>query len=352
METEGSKILDEACSFIQRFAVLPSEATIHTMAVWGAHTWAYTAFWNTPRLGFLSDLPKSGKSRAIRLTECLSMNPKYMTNYTEAGLRINAMKGRTLALDETDTIFRSNASAPKMQAILNAGWQADGTADQVQGNKTLEHSVFCPITFAGLNQLPDATMTRTIVVVMQRRRKEQQIEAFQPRMHLPIGRAIGEALGAWVQSHALELAAAWPDLPDGVEDRDAEKWSPLLALADVAGGPWPERIAKACDEFVNGVSAEPVVPPLAQLLADIQTVWTGERLSSADLCGRLLALQGAKWGSIWPETAAPRELAALLRGADITPRKMRIDGGNPVQGYDRSMFVPHWDAAVPEEQTA
>jgi hypothetical protein len=127
--------------------------------------------------------------------------------------------------------------------------------------------------------------------------------------------------------------------------------APLLALADVAGGPWPERIAAARDEFVNGVAAEPAVPPLAQFLTDIQTVWTDDRLSSADLCGRLMALQGAKWGVIWLEVAVPRELAAMLRGADIQPRKMRIDG-KPVQGYDKRDFVPHWDAAVPEPQAA
>lgn len=351
-ETEGAKILDEAVSLIQRFSVLPSEATAHMMAVWAAHTWAYKAFMNTPRLAFLSDLPASGKTRAMTLTALLSANPKFMANFTEAGLRNAATTGRVLCLDETDTIFRTTGSAPKVQAVLNAGWAFDGTSDRVQGAKTIEQSVFCPIVLAGLNELPRATATRAITVRMQKRRAEQAIEPYQPRMHMPLLKATGEALGGWAQSHAMELAEAWPDLPEGVEDRDAEIWTPLLSLADVAGDEWPERIAKACDEFVNGVAAVPAIPPLARLLQDIMKVWTGDRLKSSDLCGRLMALQGAMWGTSWQPEAAPRELAAMLRGADISPRKMRIDGGAPVQGYDKSQFVPHWEASVPEPQAA
>lgn len=346
METEGSKILDEAVSFIQRFSVLPSEATAHTIAVWAAHSHAYKAFERSPRLAFLSDLPASGKTLTMTLTGLLSLNAKTMSDHTPARFALAATLGRTLALDETDTIFRSNASAPKLQAVYNDGWQSKGTSDKIEGGKLVSYSIFCPVVLAGLNNLPRACQSRTIIVRMEQRRREQRIEPWQSRMHEPIGKSIGEALGSWAEAHTLDLAAAWPDLPDGVADREAEKWLPLLAVADVAGGPWPERIAKACDEFVNGIAAEPAIPPLAQLLADIQSVWCDDRMSSPELCRRLRALDGARWGTIWPESAAPRELAAMLRTVGVHPRKMRINN-QPLQGYDRKDFVPLWNSTVP-----
>jgi hypothetical protein len=58
-----------------------------------------------------------------------------------------------------------------------------------------------------------------------------------------------------------------------------------------------------------------------------------------------------RWGVIWPEVAVPRELAAMLRGAEIAPRKIRIDG-KPVQGYDKRDFVPHWNSDVPAANVA
>ena len=37
------------------------------------------------------------------------------------------------------------------------------------------------------------------------------------------------------------VGEAWPALPEGVTDRRAEAWEPLIAIADAAGGTWPER---------------------------------------------------------------------------------------------------------------
>src|SRR3546814_17356925 len=35
------------------------------------------------------------------------------------------------------------------------------------------------------------------------------------------------------------------DLPEGIEDRDADVWEPLIAIADAAGGKWPEAARRS-----------------------------------------------------------------------------------------------------------
>ncbi|HKH54183.1 MAG TPA: DUF3631 domain-containing protein [Propionibacteriaceae bacterium] len=33
----------------------------------------------------------------------------------------------------------------------------------------------------------------------------------------------------------------WPEMPAGVDDRSADLWEPMLAIAELAGGDWPQR---------------------------------------------------------------------------------------------------------------
>lgn len=345
----GAELLDQAAAFINEFCVLPSKAYADMIALWAAHTWVFKAFENTPRLGILSDKPQSGKTRVLTLASLLACKPKSMSTYTPAVftrvLNKNARNGGTLFMDETDTVFRTERSEPKIQGPFNDGFGFEGTSDRCAGSDEIEEkSIFCPIAFAGLKYLPPACMSRSIVVYMVPRRPEQKIGAYQSKLHASWGKGIGESLGQWAASQALQLGEAWPDLPEGCEDRTADKWWPLFAVAQVAGKDWPERAAAAYAEITQGVASDPPVSPLAQLLGDIRYVWTGERLSSSVLIERLMTLPEAPWGVRWPtnKVAATKELATMLRGAGIAPRKMRIDGGAPVAGYDRSAFEPHW----------
>ena len=345
---DGAKLLDEAVGFINRFTVMPSGDYADVCAVWAAGTHAFQAFQTYPRLGFVSDWPASGKSRALTMTGLLSAKTKTLTNYTAAVLTRWLAKGRTVALDETDTIFRTDKSAPLMQAALNDGFTFKGVADKCAGGDDVtEKSIYCPVLFGGLRKLPPATMSRSLLVYMEKRKPEQRIESYMARLHDPQGEAIGRALGDWAGSVALELAEAWPDLPDGCEDRTADCWWALFAIADVAGRDWPDRIRAAYAELTKGVTAEPEVSPLTRLLADVYAVWEqGDKIGSKDLLELLYALPGAPWATWWPPAVAPRELAAMLRGAGIEPRKIRLPGKAPVQGYERTDFERVW--SVPE----
>ena len=62
-------------------------------------------------------------------------------------------------------------------------------------------------------------------------------------------------------------------LPKGIEDRDADVWEPLLAVAELAGGHWPERarVAAVAAVAADGVKTTP--SPGIELLADIKAVF-------------------------------------------------------------------------------
>jgi hypothetical protein len=363
----GSDLLDQAAQFINEFSILPTRTVnpetgkVHSvyadmLAAWAAHTWVYQAHEFTPRVGVLSDQPQSGKTRVLTLTSLLACKPKVMSNYTAAVftrvLNKYARDGGSVFMDETDTVFRTERSEPQIQGAFNDGFQYEGTSDRCAGGDDIvEKSIFCPIMFAGLKYLPPACMSRSILVYMEQRRMDERIESYQSRVHASWGKGIGESLGQWAAGNALRLAELYPDLPDGCEDRTADKWGPLFALAQIAGNGWKERMHAAYEEIAAGVAANPPVSPLTQLLTDIRTVWTDDRLPSSMLIERLMALPNAPWGKRWPQNQlkATRELANILRGASIAPRKARF-GTETVSAYFKTAFEPIWNTMADQPE--
>jgi len=49
----------------------------------------------------------------------------------------------------------------------------------------------------------------------------------------------------WADCWLTDLREADPVLPGGLSDRACDNWRPLLAIADAAGGDWPERARRA-----------------------------------------------------------------------------------------------------------
>ena len=49
----------------------------------------------------------------------------------------------------------------------------------------------------------------------------------------------------FVAAHSDAIANAQPDIPPTLNDRAADIWEPLLAIADLAGGDWPQLARQA-----------------------------------------------------------------------------------------------------------
>src|SRR5262249_18985426 len=85
---------------------------------------------------------------------------------------------------------------------------------------------------------------------MRRRAPDETIEAFRRRVHAPQGEALCRRRAGWAATILDEATKARPDMPAGVEDRNADMWEPLLAVADIAGGSWPGRARAAAVALV------------------------------------------------------------------------------------------------------
>src|SRR5688572_6706012 len=113
-------------------------------------------------------------------------------------------------------------------------------------------------------------------------------------------------------------------MPEGITDRPADVWEPLLAVADVAGGAWPDRARRAAVKLnAERQSADPSLG--VRLLADIgatfdaQAMVAGDRLTTDALLKGLVALDESPWGDLRGKALDSRGLARRLRGFGVRP---------------------------------
>lgn len=345
----GHEVLNEAASFLGRFAAFPSDAARDAITLWSAHTHSVGSFSASPRLAVLSDQPASGKTRVLELAGLLAHDATLETDPTGPALTsLISQRQPTVLLDEVDQIWGRNGgeSHRQLRSILNSGYRQGATVSRRSGGAYRQDTIYSAVAFAGLGILPDTLMSRSVIIRMSQRRPDQEVEHFYARIHNPIGLSIGQAVGSWVRSVALDLATAWPAVPDGVHDRAEEIWTALLAVADCAGGEWPARGRAACLELVLGNESEPVISPGQRILNDLRVIWGRDgNLPTGTIVRRLFALPAAPWPTLWNDANAPRELSALLSAYNIRPVRVR-DGERVCQGYRRADMERVWPAVL------
>src|SRR5262249_58079582 len=91
---------------------------------------------------------------------------------------------------------------------------------------------------------PDTLNDRAVTVDLKRRLPSERIRAFRPDRAGHLDELAGKA-ARWAHDHGEAVAAADPAMPPGIVNREADNWRPLVAIADVAGGKWPQRARKA-----------------------------------------------------------------------------------------------------------
>ena len=169
---------------------------------------------------------------------------------------------------------------------------------------------------------------------MRKRKPGERIAPYQIRTAEGEATPFKEFFEQWSSSDDIKdyLAAREPELPPGVEDRPAEIWSPLVAIADMAGVQWGTYAREACAYFVTKPGMEER-PKGVQLLEDIRTVMDGrEFLSSRDLCDGLNCLEDGQWQHMGREGITSAQVSRMLRPFMVKPVKIR-EGGTTFRGF-------------------
>lgn len=340
--------LDAVEAFLRRFVVYPSMHACVAHVLWIAHTHCMEQWESTPRIAFLSPEPGSGKSRALEVSELLVPLPVEAVNVTPAYLfrKVGAEAGRpTVLYDEIDTVFGPKArdNNEEIRGLLNAGHRRHGVAGRcvVRGKQvfTEEIPAYCAVALAGLGDLPDTILSRSVIVRMRRRAPGEIVEPYRRRVHFDEGDTLRLRLGAWAAS-LTKIGHPWPAMPVSVTDRDADIWEALLSVADAAGGDWPARARNAAVLLV--AESKGTTPSLGvRLLADLRNVFGDhDHMSTDAIIKALCLLDESPWGDIRGKPIDARGIANRLNQYGVKSKQVRI-GDHTFKGYCRADL---WDA--------
>jgi hypothetical protein len=332
------EVLDDVAAFTAQFSSFPTEHCAPALALWYAHTHIADRLHVTPRLILSSAEPGSGKTRVLEVAQYLVAAPEMTISATTAALlRLVAQGPITILFDEVDTIFRAGSSGhgEALRGLLNAGYKRTATVARVGNGCVQRLPAYAPAALAGIaGNMPATITSRAITIHMRRRKVNESVQPFRERAVVKQARPIRDALATWVCSVVDQISRAEPEMPEGVVDRSAEIWEPLLAIADAAGGHWPETARRCCTHFV--VEAGPQITSLGvQLLADICGIYAArsvDRMASTELLAVLTELDESPWANLHGRPLDARRLAKEVSRYGVGPVTFDING-DKAKGY-------------------
>jgi hypothetical protein len=345
---------------ISLFVVLPKWA-VETLALWILHTYAFKLRDISTYIGLESPEHRCGKTTLVTVLTKLASRCLTSNNISAPALfRAIQEYQPTLIIDEADTFLPGNE---ELRGILNAGYRRDTayvvriaqvtpapndeTPNPSSAMGLVSFSCWCPKLISRIGRLPTTLADRCIIIRMDRKTPNEVCE----RLRKLDGRKLQEQCARFVLDHRAAIAQAEPLLPESLHDRAADIWEPLLALADLAGGDWPELARQAA----VGLSASAQDNnPMGSLLMDIFALFINsgkDRLPTRDLVAGLNTYfsdrpwmdlrKGKEATEIW--------LSKQLRPYGISPRTHRFDG-RLAKGYEQADFQEAFRRYIPNSE--
>lgn len=341
VQNHTTEVLGRVQNVLDTYIAFPDDESRDAVALWVMHTWVYHSFENTPRLSVSSSQPGSGKTRVLEIVREICPTPKMFVSVTPAAMfrSIENHSRLTIFVDEVDTIFGRSGSASshrELQGVLNSGYRKGATVPRTVGtNGVHDFPTFAPVAMSGLGSLPDALSTRSIHIKMKKAGGTRSIKPLRMRFAEPVFNLLRVQLGKWATEYSEALSMSLPNMPDGVVDRDADIWEPLIAIADLASEEWSERARKSCVHLI-GVSSKKDEPYPVKLLTKIREIYDQEG-SNGMFSLELVDMLGPEWG------LTPKSLSKVMGEYDVTGSKVTVSGRRGM-GYKRSDLEVAWSA--------
>lgn len=317
-----------------------------TLALWTAHTWAIEALYTSPRLLFDSPMPGSGKTTALEHVGRLSRARLSMAAVSSSALipRVLEAGPRTLLIDECDrSLSGKKQGIEDIVAILNTGYKKGASrpvlVKNADGNfDAKEMSTFAAVAMAGNSpDLPDDTRSRTIEILLLPANNGEIVETDWEVLDEAVALLAGRLQEA-VEAVADEFAGLAVDLPKELSGRRKEVWRPLMRVAVVAGGTWPELVARVIAKDIERLAAaieDGLVyeKPHVVLVKDMHAVFGTEPfMSTAAVIAGLVARNSSMWGQ--DASRGFTELTAKRLGSMLS-KNFRVRSCQPTRGAQR-----------------
>lgn len=343
-QADGAAMLAEVHAVLTRYVVFPSGEAADAATLYAAATHAMPKLEFAARLVIKSPVKRCGKSRLLDVLAQLVHLPLTTSDISAAALvrSIPADEPPTIMLDEADATFgkalKGDEKAEHLRGILNAGFGRDRPYKRwdITTRSVEDCPTFAMAVIAGIGSMPDTIEDRAVIITLRRKSPAERVAKFRLRRDKPKVTAVGDRLAAWIAPNAAALGETEPAMPRGLNDRAEDVWESLLAIADLAGGDWPDRARRAAVKLSAAAEQEAAESLGQRLLGDIRELYDSFTMSfmpSRDLVMRLTKLDDAPWHDLELTT---RGLSDRLRPYGITPGR---DVTGKVRGYRLEDFA-------------
>ena len=273
---DGAELLNALATWIRRYVVL-EKAAVDTLALWVLHTHGFELRDVTVYIGVESPQKRCGKTTLLTVLSEVVNRPIVAANISSpAFFRVIEEMQPTLMIDEADTALHRN---DELRGILNSGYkrktayvvrvatemgkrerigegemgEENGLDARARRSRLVRYSSWCPKAIATIKHLPETLQDRCIVILMHRKKQGEACERL-PEM---AGTELRRKCARFVRDRAEAIGRVRPGIPVELHDRAAEIWEPLLVLADLAQGGWPERARKAAVSLTRSGQERP-----------------------------------------------------------------------------------------------
>ena len=340
----GAEVLTDVAESLRKHMAMRRVDT-YTAALWCVHCHCFDQFQHSPLLAISAPAPECGKSVLLSLIGALVPRPQSTDNMSPAPFfRLAESHKPTFLIDEVDSWFKKDNDLP---SAINASFEKNGGGVlRCVGDKheVQSFNTYTPVALCGINvarRIMPATVTRSILIELQRALPGEVSISFDQRRHRQNLLTLNRKIARWVADQ--DFKDCDPTMPPGVVNRKADKWRPLLAIADAAGGRWPEWARAA----LNSEPTATIETREIELLSDITEVLKVYSHLFVDVVftKELIRALCEPEESIWKDYNSkkhlpderclqPRQLANLLKDFHLRPREQR-KGDDKRRGFKR-----------------
>jgi hypothetical protein len=351
-------LLSKLRSKIGRYVALSKSDQMTACLLWAAHTWLYDhgVPTHSPKLAATSPNPDSGKSTLIVAVSFAC--PRLRINVEATGPSLYRLVDRikpTLVLDNCDDLFTRKSD---LRNVIDAAWTKGAKISRQEKIGGVWVNVdFDPFTPKALSLIdknfPAATRSRCIEIRMVPRKEDEKVEPFSHTDDAEFA-VLRQKFARWALDNAAILKDAKPLMPPGLNNRAAANWRLLLAIAELAGGSWPEQAREAAEHLTRSRYRP---SDGVRLLAAFKTMFA-ENGKQEITSEAVIVVLNRDPLDIWATynhggPITQRQVAVLLRDYDIEPVQLhptkRKDFSR--RGYRLEQFLDAFARFLPRDPT-
>lgn len=234
MTTQSHGVVERIEAVVKKYVLAVDAGQYFAIALYVLNSYIWEHMDTCPYMVITAATKRSGKSRlGVDVLPLLVRNPSNIVGVTAPTLfRLLKSSQPTIIVDEAET-FSSEATG-LMRAFMNSGYRRGSTVPRTGADDTVEQwPVYGPKVFILIGDVNDTLKDRSIIVRLRRATSAAEIGRFffadaqreTEQLRAEIMAVMNENRDAIITTYQTQDALSF------LNDRDADIWAPLFAIA-------------------------------------------------------------------------------------------------------------------------